>query len=258
MISLEIGRRDSGISLSLANTQCIRIGAIMKKSEKSIIDDTTRIAGEYNIRQWSEFREDLINDLKTGGAESGLWEKAFGIFKNRIQSRFLGPIEKILGAGKYEGEGFAAMALQCTLLEFLQAFYEGKIYVTKEEKHLAPFEYRSSRMLFENFLTRRVPFKLHFNNKLAGSFYDTVRCGLFHMAATKGEARIRADVGRLVTPTLKGEVGVVDRTIFFKYLIECIDNYRTELLSSNELKKNFIGKMDELAGFQKTYLAGEE
>lgn len=224
------------------------------------ISDTTKIAGKFTVKEWKEFRQTLL-DFDNENLKA--WENAFSIFEQRIETRFLKPIRRILSIGKLEGEGFSAAALQCILVEFLEAFYQGKIYTptrtedelenyakrlgtTKEEleNQLQPNEYNSSAKLFRDFLTGHLPFRNEFTPPLANTFYKKIRCGLLHEAATKGGTTIKGKGASLIQTN--GNDLVLFRTKFQEALDEFVKSYKQELLVSQERKKAFIRKMDDI------------
>ena len=86
------------------------------------------------------------------------------------------------------------MAIQCSLIEFLEATRLGKTYrrPTKAQP-LGQYEYFTSGDVFAAFSFKRSPFSKTFNEEAAEDFYLNVRCGLLHEARTKGGWRIWAD-----------------------------------------------------------------
>src|SRR6266508_858094 len=142
------------------------------------IKGDTKIASNFTVDHWKRLRLRLLTDDFDNPVA---WAEAFDVFFNRIEIRFLNPINKILSISRFEGEGFSASALQCILVEFLEAFYQGKTYTpprTEEEiqrranrlgisaetleAHLQPNEYNSSAKLFRDFLTGHEPFRHEF------------------------------------------------------------------------------------------------
>jgi gamma-glutamylcyclotransferase (GGCT)/AIG2-like uncharacterized protein YtfP len=212
------------------------------------IQDETWIAPGYKAQDWKKDRIELINDINRDCPSLDLWEKAFNHFYGRIESRFLNPIRWILEKGENIGEGFSIVALQCILIEFLQSFYKGLIYTTKEEKDLKPFEYNSSRNLFRGFLLKHPPFSDYFTKKSeANGFYDNIRCGLLHEARTKKTWLIRIDSTRskkIIVCDNKNMV--VYRDAFYDAIKVFINAYKVEFLASKDLKINFIIKFDDL------------
>src|SRR5690554_3867198 len=84
-----------------------------------------RIAGKLTIKQWKELEQTLNN------REDVCWEYAFRFFEERIETRYLEPIEAILNIGNNKGEGFAVVNLQCSLIETIESFINGWVYKCK-------------------------------------------------------------------------------------------------------------------------------
>lgn len=207
------------------------------------ISDNTKIAGDYTVGDWKRDRQNLTN--------IDAWKNAFYVFNTRIKLRFLSPIERILSSDKMEGEGFSVVAIQCILVEFLAAFYFGKVYVPQQQdstRVLADHEYSSSASLVKDFLTTCEPFKTSFTSKqIAGDFFSDFRCGLLHEAATKKAALIRVSEGSKDIVIEKCSAGfVLYRDNFQTAILDFLKTYRAELLTLKELQKSFIRKMDDI------------
>ena len=86
------------------------------------------VAGTLTDKDWKE----LACTLKP--EENKNWGNAFHFFEERIRTRYLEPIQSILDMEKYEGEGFAIVNLQCSLIETIESFINGWIYNQKENK----------------------------------------------------------------------------------------------------------------------------
>lgn len=233
------------------------------------IRSDTKIAGDFTVDNWKGLRSRLLEvDFDNPVA----WTKAFNVFLKRIETRFLNPINTILSIRRFEGEGFSASALQCILVEFLEAFYQGKTYTpprTEEEiqrranrlgisaetleAHLQPNEYNSSARLFRDFLTGHEPFLREFTPAIANNFYSSVRCGLLHEAATKGATVIRNRNGKSLIQVQAGADLIVYRTNFQSALESFIQAYKEELIASQERKQAFIRKMDDICQLRRIH-----
>lgn len=116
-----------------------------------------KISGQHDVEDWKKLRKDLIGSSVT----TTNWEDAFDFFYERINTRFLKPINTVQTHGDGEGEGFSIVSLQCILIEFLEvALYQGKNHTKKEIPE--PNEYKNSGDLFAAFLTKRKPFESQF------------------------------------------------------------------------------------------------
>src|SRR5574337_1186869 len=106
------------------------------------------------------------------------WCEAIGIFDKRIRARYLEPVDLLLRAEKHAKYrwrfGFTVLAIDCLLVETLQAFRLG----LRDTK-------RRSKEMCRQFLTERPRFRKHFDEPRAEAFYDFVRCGIVHQAEVR-------------------------------------------------------------------------
>ncbi|MDP3062797.1 MAG: hypothetical protein Q8O40_06260 [Chloroflexota bacterium] len=199
------------------------------------------IAGWKTPADWAGFRETLAI-----GGEAEPWRRAFKeFFRTRLDLRYFNPIRILQDHGTLQGEGFSILALQCTLIEFLESTVQGVNYrFLRHGEKLGPHEYSSSSDLFVGFLCTREPFARDFDKALARDFYTDVRCGLLHEACTKGGWRVWAESpdGAVINPKLC----TVYRNNLQKALDEFIRWYEAELPKNADLQKAFIRKLDYL------------
>jgi hypothetical protein len=127
---------------------------------------TMQISPKYNVSHWTRL------DLR----EESEWEKAVDILRDRIQGRFLWMTERIVDV---EYSGFAVLALDSLLIETLQQFKEG----------VDETPFGKGKPYFKKFLTK-TSFGEHFNETMAGIFYDDFRCGILHKAEIKGSSKV--------------------------------------------------------------------
>lgn len=200
------------------------------------------ISGWNTPSDWAEFRTKLIQQ----GTEKD-WEKAFKeYYKTRLDFRYLDPVNLLQENGTYLGEGFSIMTILCSLIEFLESTYQGKIYkYVKNENQLEEHEYCSSRSMFISFLINRAPFSEEFNDEKANEFYKNIRCGLLHEASTNGGWRIwaRSENGRKFIDFREKKVF---RDEFKSAINQFISQYANELRTNVELQNAFIRKYDSL------------
>lgn len=206
----------------------------------------------------------LFEQISNNISNAKLWEKAYNIFYNRIESRYFRPINLIILHDTNKGEGFAIMTILCSLIEFLETIRSGLVYKNgckKDEKK--NFMYGDSANKFKSFLSNQIPFKEFFNKgctdypneekikTLCDAFYSFVRCGLLHEAQTKEDWLIRTDNTshlfeiRKINNKLKK---VIDRNLFKQGIEEYLFRYKYELFEDdgkkeNGLKKSFLRKM---------------
>jgi len=172
------------------------------------------------------------------------WEDATKIFHDRIQGRFLSPVDAIVEHATYdirEFSGFAILALDCLIIETLNQFYKGTDETTG--KHWKAFR---------DFFKSSEHFKTEFpTSKTCEIFYSHFRCGLLHQAQTKQHSKIRygeRSMIQLVDSTDINKGLIVDRKRFHDALKLEINDYIQKLknpttLEDRTLRKNFILKM---------------
>jgi hypothetical protein len=210
----------------------------------SIIKTTLapRIAGTKTTDDWAVFRQSL-----TGHTNRQHWEATLRTYFNpRLSWRYLKPIDLLLKNGQLRGEGFSILAIECSLIEFLESTIQGRNYRywRRGDPPLPAHEYYDSKEMFVSFLTNRSPFAQEFNRDLAIDFYKGVRCGLMHEARTKGGWTIAANspIGRVISPSSK----VVYRNDFHDAILDFIRTYRRAIVTNPMYQAAFIRKFDGL------------
>lgn len=199
------------------------------------------IAGWKTAADWTAFRRALVID---GSVE--VWQRAFQeYFQTRLDLRYLNPIRILQEHGTFQGEGFSILALQCTLIEFLESTAQGVNYrYLRPGERLGPYEYNSSSDLFTSFLSKRHPFRRDFDEPLAREFYREIRCGLLHEARTKGGWRVWAEAaeGAVIDRARR----IVYRNNFQNALDQFIGWYRDALPCDVGLQEALIRKFNGL------------
>lgn len=210
--------------------------------------EEVKISKDFTNRDWVELRRQLVLDEN--------WETAFRVFNDRVQTRFLTPIEKIKGIEKNEGQGFSITLISVALLEHIAALESGKIYKAHGEL-LCPNEYSRSAALFKSFLKESEQFKESFSSDSRNYFYENIRCGLVHEARTLGNDIIISDSSEKNEreEELYFKVGNqyrLNRDVLLRKLNAHIDQMRSRLLDQNDilLKRNFLLKFDEISGLK--------
>lgn len=202
----------------------------------------TVIAGKKTADDWKA----LLPELNAGNNHDA-WTVAFDDFYLvRLRLRYLNPINLLKHHGTFQGEGFSIVAIQCSLVEFLETTIQGKSYRhrRRNDPPLGPYEYSSSEEVFISFLTKREPFLQDFNTASAKEFYKHVRCALLHEARTKDGWTIwaRNTNGRLIDAN--------DKVVFRDNMQTAFENflqvYRNDLLNDSNLQAAFIRKFDSL------------
>jgi hypothetical protein len=202
----------------------------------------TYIAGWKTTADWTAFKLTLIP-----GSVPELWEAAFSdYFYERMASRYLEPIKVLQDNGTFQGEGFSIVAIQCSLIEFLESTVQGLSYRYRRgnDPKPSPYKYSDSRDLFVQFLTNRQPFAANFTSKTAQDFYASVRCGLLHEARTKNGWTIWAkSPNQTVANTTEK---VIYRNDFQIAILQFIEWYKTALCSDVRVQEAFVRKFDSL------------
>jgi len=205
--------------------------------------DDLRIAGRKTVGDWKVLRRRL-----EGSNDRDLWTVVFDdFFKARLESRYFKPIRTLEAMRAYDGEGFAIVALQCSLIEFLASTLSGKSYRHRRENDppLEKYEYSKSGKVFTGFLRTQMPFRESFPTKdSASDFYKNVRCALFHEARTRNGWRIRAD-GNPRTP-VDAEARIVYRHKMGAAFDAFTGWYGEQLQIAPELQAAFLRKFDSL------------
>jgi hypothetical protein len=159
--------------------------------------------------------------------------------------RYFNPIKLLQNHGTFQGEGFSIVAIQCSLVEFLETTIQGISYrYLRHRETLGRYEYSRSGDVFISFLTKREPFRQDFDTAAAMAFYQHVRCGLLHEARTKDRWKIwaRSPNGKPIDLNAK----IVFRDDLQAAFDKFLDVYRHDLLDSVDLQAAFIRKFNSL------------
>lgn len=209
--------------------------------EQNWLPDSTRIGPSKTVADWLAIRK------KVGGSTPEEWEKVFDdFFKDRLDSRYLEPIRILQDRSDCDGEGFSIVAIQCSLIEFLEATRQGRKYRNKTPKAAdrRDDEYYSSKEMFVAFLENHQPFASIFSGNFATDFYVNVRCGILHEARTNGGWLIRAcDASASIADT---SAKILYRDDFQRALELYISAYREQVRTDSALQNAFIQKFDDL------------
>ncbi|MDB2612605.1 gamma-glutamylcyclotransferase [Flavobacteriaceae bacterium] len=230
--------------------------------------DKFKISGDFNNVDWIELREnsEIIKALTQTDNKvlPPKWKKAIEVFENRIQTRFLNPIEKIKYEQLDKGEGFSITLIAVVLMEAMAAFQFGKRYVerkaNKSYNSISPSEYTSSAGLYRDLFKDSNPLNRNTNSEVRKRFYSYIRCGLVHEARTKGPELIISNTSERNTNSEKyyykeGAHYIFNRDIFIDRLKEHFKNYLNKLNQPKEiqLRKNLVFKIDEICNIKHTW-----
>jgi hypothetical protein len=208
------------------------------------------IAGARTIGEWEDRKAGLV----VGGPPEP-WATAFrDFFLERLRTRYFAPIDILRkreshrrnGQNAWQGEGFAIVALQCSLIEFLGSTLEGSHYKFRRNKNipLGNYEYDDSKDLFVRFLTTAPPFKAVFTKALAQDFYANVRCGLLHEARTKNRWTILAIP--TTGPCVDAKTKIIYRDDLQDAFIAFTEWYGAELPKNKGYQEAFLRKFESL------------
>lgn len=219
-----------------------------------------RIAGKLTIKDWQE----LESILKP--KENKNWGNAFHFFEERIRTRYLEPIQAILDIKKSEGEGFAIVNLQCSLIETIESFINGwvhnsannKWYDKKIENGYAQMDgkrLKKNHDIFISFFSKRSPFK---ELQICGEdFFRNVRCALLHETQTKNNWFIRKDSSKISSYEYANGEKTIYRDQFQKDLKLVVEDYKKAIIegrkygkgeiSTKVLRENFKAKFCHLS-----------
>ena len=176
-------------------------------------------------------------------------------FKTRIETRYFEPIRLLQKHGENKGEGFAIVALQCSLIEFLASTRTGKNFklCKNREKDCGDYEYCKSKEVFIEFLEDKHLFSTLFSDDdgtKAKDFYENVRCPLLHEARTKGNWKIIANCpnndNKIIWVDEKTGEKILYRNNLQKAFETYIDEYGKKLTKCKCLQAAFIRKFDNL------------
>ncbi len=137
------------------------------------MDSTRRTAGDCLQRctrlaqangKWRTNSEDWSSD----------WTRAVSVFEERLQARFLVPIDKLLSV---PFAGFVVVALDCLLAETIQSYRKGRSSKSQE-----------TAAYFQEFVDESAPLKGAFAaSERLKDFHDNVRNALAHDGETRGK-----------------------------------------------------------------------
>lgn len=211
------------------------------------------IAGHKTINDWNI----LLKKIKPTYNKN--WEEAYKFFELRICTRYLKPIEAILNLNTNNGEGFAVVNLQCSLIETIESFINGWIYNYPIFINPHGTILKTNGKIFKSFFSKRSPFK-NYSPKINGNyFYKNVRCGLLHEAQTKDNWKVRSDKSKIGFTYEEIKNGILVEKIIYREnlqrdLEKLITLYRNSIvtgveldgISACELRENFIAKFNHI------------
>jgi hypothetical protein len=219
--------------------------------------DDIKIAGIKTINDWRNL-VGVEKEQKINYTSNEKWDEVFHFFEERIRTRYLNPIDVILNMPGKVGEGFAAVNLQCSLIETIESFINGCIhkYDNNSEKlkwkRKGKIIFHSNKSIFKSFFANRIIIK---DLKIdGGDFYESVRCGLLHETQTKNNWKIKKGIENGNAFELDGYFKIIYRENFQRDLKLLIDRYKDVIINGGEfdgicaceLRENFIAKFKHI------------
>ncbi len=192
------------------------------------------IAPGFSSEDWCSLKTQLPRNGEWAGAEAQ-WDRAISAVQSRIQKRFL-DLASHLRAKRHAG--FAILALDCLLLETIEAFRNGKRACNPGE----------SRAACIRLLTASPHFRQFFDAARAGGFFAAVRNGLLHDGETRDGWLVKsADRYGLIQDLDEGYV-VVNRDKFHLAIEAEFHDYLAALSvpQNAELRMNLAKALDDL------------
>lgn len=182
----------------------------------------------------SGFTCDDWKSLDLSNLKNSDWGKAISVFRSRITERYINPADILIDHSERRF-GFTILAIDCLLIETLQAFKDGNEKTQRTK----------GKQVFVKFLTQSINLGKHFSNKYAVEFYDSYRNGILHQAQIKKNHLVWS-VGAVVHE--KNGAMVINRTKFHQLLKKDFEDYIQLLSDANntKLRCNFKLKMDTL------------
>lgn len=183
-----------------------------------------------------------------GNPSTETWTSAADVvLRARLNRLYFDPIHRLTRkqGEPGQGEGFAILTIQCSVLEFLAALREGWSFKHGHKVHGADNFYGNSKLLYTTFLREEEPFASSFTTaERANDFYTDIRCGLVHEGQTKNSWRIWR--GKPSDPLIDFERKAIHRDVMQRHIETYLDRYCGELATSDELQQAFIRKFDHL------------
>lgn len=202
----------------------------------------SRISKSYTKGDWLQIRD----QLKDKEIVDDNWEKAIKLIRERVSERYLEPLEILVTKQNYSAVmGFTIATIECCLIEFLAALFEGRIYSKTKPIGFDQIYYDDSAIIYSRFLRTNDYFKSYFGASKGSKpkfrpddFYKNVRCALIHEAQTKSDWEIRiygnSNVNDLKNKKLleidQNNKKVIYRTAIYNALKDCFVDYCDRLL----------------------------
>lgn len=194
-------------------------------------------------KDWPAIKATVEGDL----SENTWTVVANVVLRGRLNRLYFDPIHHLTRdpGERGQGEGFAILTIQCSVLEFLAALRKGWSFRHGHKEEGKDYCYGNSRLLYTSFLAEQDPFARSFTTpQRANEFYTDIRCGLVHEGQTKNGWRIWR--GQASHPLVDFERRAIYRDVMQRQIETYLDRYCRELPHSTELQEAFVRKFDYL------------
>ena len=251
----------------------------MGTTSKSSVDrDSVWIAGTTTRKDWKDLAEKIAaaqHDKDDEKVKSLFKTASKEFLTKRLETRYFRPINAIKRIKVPLGQGFAIVAIFCSLIEFLQTLRDGTVFINKfkfstfdgkkkikyaelidpanprkiKDEELYRYGDGFSRAIFEEF------FKVEEFKCLSSEdqdFYGKVRCAILHNAMIEEPWVIKVhstcDSSVQQRDLVKDEGGRISlyRDELVRRLQQYIDQYCQDLLTDQALQAAFIRKFNSL------------
>jgi|SRR5690606_635111 len=210
-----------------------------------------KIAGKKSVSHWNELKKKLTLQ------DNYSWEEAFDFFYTRMQTRYTNPIDEILRIKKFEGEGFAIVNLQCSLIETIECFINGWKFRDNprgwfKKNEIENIKKHKNSTIFESFFLNRSEFA---KASIDGyDFYTSVRCGLLHETQTKNNWKIKRNDSRKeldwysqrddLKTIYPHQLNCILKSLIIRFKTAITTGKDFDKISNTNLRENFIDKMN--------------
>jgi hypothetical protein len=204
--------------------------------------DDSRIAMEYRCSTWLALSARLDPDGRLPDDQLDPdWTTAIHVIRDRLQSRFVDPLEAIRPLAY---AGFLMVAIDSLLIESLQRVREGKRLEEGKSSELVATFLRERPSFKDRFLSDEHRKPLRTCPCIACDFYRSVRSGILHEGETQNGWTIRVYRPQLLE--VVGAARILDRDRFHKAVVTEFHAYLKDLEkpAEHDLRANLRNTLD--------------
>src|SRR6185312_7740201 len=197
------------------------------------MDLTTELASNFTVGRYQQLRDLLAQN------DPAAWCEVLYAVRRRISERFLRPMRDLARFDKQEElpnrPGFAILALDCLLIDTIQAFREGRVSTVEV----------SPAHSFRTFL--HTPRFADFRSRDRADFFHYVRNGILHNGETRKDWKVRIDTTRMLERTATSRT--LNRRLFHAGVIKEWRELHHHLRQGDTASRTaFLQRMDSMAG----------